>query len=88
MSDPTTTPRDAGAGATRFAFVAHLDPLRTVQGSRTRYDCPDLATLDRHIVSLHRLAARARYPDTAHACRADIDRLLDRRAWLTLPVAA
>jgi hypothetical protein len=39
MSDPTTTPRDAGAGALRFAFVAHLDPLRTVQGSRTRYDC-------------------------------------------------
>ena len=48
----------------------------------------DLATLDRHIASLRRLAAGARCPDTADTCRADIDRLLDRRAWLTLPVAA
>jgi hypothetical protein len=54
-----------------------------------RYDCPDLATLDRHIVRLHRRIASVgtQFPEVAEVCRADIDRLLDRRAWLTLPVA-
>jgi hypothetical protein len=66
-----------------FAPAQHLDPLRTVHGTRNdRYDCPDLATLDRHldrlrqrIVGLGRVAA-------ADTCRADIDRLLDHRCWL------
>jgi hypothetical protein len=73
-----------------FAFIRHLDPLRTVQGSHRRYDCPDLAALDRHIENLGRRIATVgvRSPDIADACRADIDRLLDRRAWLTMPVAA
>jgi phage terminase Nu1 subunit (DNA packaging protein) len=67
-----------------------LDPLRIVQGTRNnRYDCPDVAVLDRHINHLRRriksLGNQA--PDTADHYRADIDRLLDRRFWLTLPVA-
>ena len=74
--------------APRFAFVHHLDPLRAVQGTRTRYDCPDVAALDRHLANLRRRVAAARSRDLADACRADIDRLLDRRTWLTLPVVA
>ena len=73
-----------------FAPARHLDPLRSVDGTRNdRYDCPDLATLDRHIVRLRRriAAVGTRLPDVAEVCRADVDRLLDRRAWLTLPVA-
>ena len=73
-----------------FAPARHLDPLRSVHGTRNdRYDCPDLATLDRHIVRLRRriAAVGTRLPDVAEVCRADVDRLLDRRAWLTLPVA-
>jgi hypothetical protein len=31
--------------------------------------------------------ATCRSAEVADTCRADIDRLLDRRAWLTLPVA-
>jgi hypothetical protein len=87
MTDTTT--RAAGA-APRFAVAAHLDPLRSVQGVRSRYDCPDLTALDRHIASLYRriITAGARSPDVVGTCRDDIDRLLDRRAWLTLPVAA
>jgi hypothetical protein len=70
-----------------FAPARQLDPLRMVQGTRNhRYDCPDLATLDRHITRLrHRVTTvGSRSPTVAAACRADIDRLLDRRAWLTL----
>jgi hypothetical protein len=73
-----------------FAPARQLDPLRIVHGTRNgRYDCPDLATLDRHIVGLRRRIAAigTRAPDAAEVARADIDRLLDRRAWLTLPVA-
>jgi len=71
-----------------FAPAQLLDPLRVVHGTdHDRYDCPDLAALDRHISRLHRritdldgqVLATDRY-------RADIDRLLDRRSWLTLPV--
>jgi hypothetical protein len=68
-----------------------LDPLRLVHGTRTdRYDCPDLATLDHHIDRLRRRIARAGYQqsEVADRCRADIDRLLEHRSWLTLPVAA
>ena len=71
-----------------FAPARHLDPLRVVHGTRgDRYDCPDTTVVDRHIRRLrHRIAAAgARSPDVAEVCRIDIDRLLDRRAWLTLP---
>jgi hypothetical protein len=73
-----------------FAPSQQLDPLRMVQGTRNqRYDCPDLATLDRHITRLrHRVTTLgSRSPEGVAACRADIDLLLDRRAWLTLPDA-
>ena len=71
-----------------FAPARNLDPLRVVHGTGTdRYDCPDLAALDRHIGRLRR---RATGPGCGRAAvdryRADIDRLLDRRTWLTLPV--
>jgi hypothetical protein len=73
-----------------FAPARQLDPLRVVQGTRNhRYDCPDVATLERHITRLrHRIAtvAAGRHKSPV-PCRADIDRLLDRRAWLTLPEA-
>jgi hypothetical protein len=68
-----------------------LDPLRIVQGTRNnRYDCPDVAVLDRHINHLRRRIASLGNPasDVADHYRADIDRLLDRRFWLTLPVAS
>jgi hypothetical protein len=74
-----------------FSPAQVLDPLRVVDGTRNaRYDCPDLAALDRHITRLRRHVADLgdRLPDVANGCRADIDRLLDRRSWLTLPVAA
>jgi hypothetical protein len=72
-----------------FAPTQHLDPLRVVRGTRDdSYDCPDLATLDQHIESLRRRIGRLGRATAADTCRADIDRLLDRRAWLTLPVLA
>ena len=72
-----------------FAPAQHLDPLRVVHGTRNdSYDCPDLATLDQHIDSLRRRIGRLGHVTAADTCRADIDRLLDRRAWLTLPVLA
>ena len=74
-----------------FAPARLLDPLRVVDGTRSgRYDCPDVAALDRHISRLRRHIAKVgdRVPEVADGCRADIDRLLDRRSWLTLPVAA
>ena len=74
-----------------FAPVILLDPLRLVHGTRSdRYDCPDVATLDRHINHLRRRIGRlgGQVPDVAEACRADIDRLLDHRSWLTLPMAS
>jgi hypothetical protein len=64
-----------------------LDPLRIVEGAgNDRYDCPDLVTLDRHINHLHRRIADLddQTSDVAGRWRADIDRLLDRRLWLTL----
>ena len=73
-----------------FAPARHLDPLQIVHGARgDRYDCPDVGIVDHHILRLRRRAAAvgARSPDVAETCRTDIDLLLDRRAWLTLPVA-
>jgi hypothetical protein len=74
-----------------FAPAQMLDPLRIVHGTRNaRYDCPDLAALDRHISRLrrHMTDLGSRMPEVADGCRADIDRLLDRRWWLTLPVVS
>jgi hypothetical protein len=73
-----------------FAPAQQLDPLRVVQGTANdRYDCPDLATLDRHITYLRRrVVNNGPGPGVAAVWCADIDRLLDRRAWLTLPVAS
>ena len=74
-----------------FAPTRQLDPLRMVQGTgHNHYDCPDVATLDRHIMRLRRriVAVDVRFSNVADVCRTDIDRLLDRRAWLTLPVAS
>ena len=66
-----------------FAPAQHLDPLRTVQGTRNdRYDCPDLATLDRHLDRLRQRMMRLGRVAAADICRADIDRLLDHRCWL------
>jgi hypothetical protein len=72
-----------------FAPAQLLDPLRIVEGTRNaRYDCPDLAALDRHLTRLRRHITDlgSRMPEVADDCRVDIDRLLDRRSWLTLPV--
>ena len=76
-----------GAAPIHFAPARHLDPLRSVQGTHARYDCSDLAAVDGHLRHLgRRLAAvRTRSPDLACRYRDDIDTLLDRRAWLTLP---
>ena len=66
-----------------------LDPLRIVQGAGTnRYDCPDLAVLDGHLDHLRRRIAGLgdQASRAAAGYRADIDRLLDRRSWLTLPI--
>ncbi|GAA4713923.1 hypothetical protein GCM10023215_66260 [Pseudonocardia yuanmonensis] len=72
----------------RFTPARYLDPSRTVQGATDRFDCPDLASLDRHLDRLRRRIARdgGRTSAAVETCRADIDRLLDRRRWLTLPV--
>jgi hypothetical protein len=73
-----------------FAPSRNLDPLRILHGTRgDRYDCPDVDTVDRHIGRLRRRLAKlgSQRPDITQVCRADIDRLLDRRAWLALPVA-
>ncbi|HSU11714.1 MAG TPA: hypothetical protein VLK57_21170, partial [Pseudonocardia sp.] len=78
------------SGGRMFAPARHLDPLRIVHGTRgARYDCPDVATVDGHLVRLSRRVATGgvESPDVVEVCRTDIDRLLDRRTWLTLPVA-
>jgi hypothetical protein len=79
---------DTSPTATATFPVQYPDPLRSVQGTRARYDCPDLAALDGHLHHLRRrvAAVRTRSPDVAGPYRVDIDRLLDRRAWLTLPI--
>jgi len=73
-----------------FTPVQLLDPLRSVQGARNyRYDCPDVAALDRHIEHLRRRIASVgeQAHNIADDYRADIDRLLDHRCWLTLPLS-
>jgi hypothetical protein len=70
-----------------FAPAQLLDPLRIVEGTgNRRYDCPDLAALDRHIDHVRRRVAGLddEASDVADRCLADIDRLLDHRLWLTL----
>ncbi|OLT04042.1 hypothetical protein BJF90_24365 [Pseudonocardia sp. CNS-004] len=52
---------------------------------RRRYHCPDLPALDRHIAALRRqVAAESNcVPTWKQHMRHDIDRLLDRRLYLT-----
>jgi hypothetical protein len=71
-------------------WPGQLDPLETVEGvTGTRYHVPDLLTLEDR---LHRLALQRhlvddrRYPRARADMSTDIDRLLDRRAWLAWPV--
>ena len=74
-----------------FTPVQLLDPLRMVHGARNdRYDCPDVAALDRHIGHLRRriTSIGEQAPNITDDYRADIDRLLDHRFWLTLPIAS
>ena len=76
---------------TMFTPVQLLSPERMVHGARNdRYDCPDVAALDRHIGQLRRriISVADQAPHIADDYRADIDRLLDRRCWLTMPVAS
>jgi hypothetical protein len=66
----------------------NLDPVDVVYGAlpMRRYHCPDLATLDRHIEVLRRQIG----PNSNCTAqwklkmRQDIDRLLDRRLYMTL----
>ncbi|ODU06971.1 MAG: hypothetical protein ABS81_03140 [Pseudonocardia sp. SCN 72-86] len=63
------------------------DDATVVAGHRgTRYDCPDLAALDRHLVALTARIRQAapQFPSLARAFRDDVDLLLDRRRWLEL----
>lgn len=65
----------------------NLDPAEVVCSvvPRRRYHCPDLAALDRHIAVLRRQVAADSncVPTWKHYMRQDIDRLLDRRLYLT-----
>lgn len=59
--------------------------LTTVVGhGGTPYRCPDVPAVDAHIVRLYRRIGRAgpAVPAPAGEIWADIDLLLDRRAWL------
>ena len=63
------------------------DPLTTVFGAESAtYSCPDLASVDAHLARLcQRLElATPRFPALVALFRGEIDRLLDRRCWLTL----
>jgi hypothetical protein len=57
---------------------------------RRRYHCPDLVTLDRHIKALrHQTGPDSNcMPNWKQYMRQDIDRLLDRRLYLTLVAGA
>jgi hypothetical protein len=74
----------------RFAPTATLDPLRyVVAPSNKRYDVPDVDALDACVRWLRRRSENARtkgFPNLARYYEADIDTLLERRQWLTLPV--
>ncbi len=62
-------------------------PLVTVIGRHgAAYACPDLAAVDRHILSLRDRMAQAA-PELAGHFRDDIDVLLDRRLRLELELA-
>lgn len=84
MTQPAS--RAGGAGTDRSGSPApDPDPLTTVSGlNGTPYPCPDIAAVDRHIGELsHRIRQVSHiFPELVAGYRAEIDLLLDRRAWL------
>jgi hypothetical protein len=61
------------------------DPFTTVIGlNGSTYSCPDIATLDSHLVALSARLRHAEplFPSLAESFRTEMDRLLDRRLWL------
>ncbi|MFC4947918.1 hypothetical protein [Pseudonocardia sp. GCM10023141] len=61
------------------------DPSTTVTGhGGATYLCPDLDTLDHHIAALYTKVTASRFGERVSGLWADIDRLLERRSWLTL----
>jgi hypothetical protein len=61
------------------------EPVTTIIGvGGSMYECPDIAALDGHIVSLRRCVELAGPEATilVRRCWADIDLLLDHRPWL------
>ena len=68
--------------------IRNLDPTEVVCSvlPLRRYHCPDLPTLDHHINLLRRQVAADSNctPEWKQHMRHDIDRLLDRRMYLTL----
>ena len=63
-----------------------VDPLQVVLSAdgTTRYHCPDVATVDRHLTELaRRVAHAAKLPKLVAKYRADIDRLLEHRLFLS-----
>lgn len=60
----------------------NLDPAVTVYGS-TPYNAPDIATIDLHLAGLvARIGKAHALPRLVEIYRADMDLLLDRRAFL------
>jgi hypothetical protein len=68
--------------------IPNLDPVELVCSvlPLRRYHCPDVPTLDRHIDLLRRQvdADSNCTPEWKQHMRHDIDRLLDRRLYLTV----
>jgi hypothetical protein len=63
-----------------------IDPLQIVNSAdgTTRYHCPNVATVDLHLAELaRRVASAARLPKLVAKYRADIDRLLEHRLFLS-----
>ena len=68
--------------------TADPDPHTTVDSVTAgyRFHCPDIPSIDRHIVELlGHLGPRSNLTPKRKLCaRHDIDRLLDRRLWLEM----
>jgi len=63
-----------------------VDPAIMVQGEMSVYECPDLASVDKHIKqvgkTMRRISESGKYSELPPKYRADIDLLLERRMWL------